>query len=370
MSTSRDKLELRKRAYLLRENNELALQKSKKASSITKPVLDLGDEDSPTPDRGKKGCDTNITLEGLTGYSDDVERSFDEVDLLDWIEELVSGWGIEPHYEEVLAAMKKEPKVLQGFLDNFGPARLRQLTKDELFRMADEMVGHTDSEDAMFQESSDKDSGSQKPWEKSKERKEERQKDIEKGSVKEQADVPLAADARTHRLKFIVELLKFSGAPTEEPVVQAALSKLTPEDSKKLDIFLEKLAHAGDKVSEMLDAAMEKAERSGMRSAGREPVAEQVASSPRRPQTGAPARISSMTSPRELAKIAQSVQYAGEMLAGATDHMESDLASLKSRRAAALSVNVGKKLDGHALALENIAQSLDEIVAALESFEK
>jgi len=269
MSTSRDKLELQRRTRLLRENRELDLQRSKRDSKLTKPILDLGDEENPCPTRVKD--DENVSMkEALTGYSDDVERSFDEIDLLDWIEELVSGWGVDPHYEEVLAAMKKEPKVLQGFMDNFGPARLRQLVKDELFRIADDKLGSTDYDDPMFQEASgDKAAGELKPWEKSKERKEERQKDIEKGAVKEQADVPLAADARTHRLKFIVELLKFSGSPTSEPIVQAALSKLTPEDSKKLDIFLEKLAHAGDKVSEMLDAAMEKAERSGMRSAGR-----------------------------------------------------------------------------------------------------
>jgi len=284
MSTSRDKLELQRRVRLLRENQELDLQKSKRESRLTKPVLDLGDEENPCSTRAED--DENVTMkEALTGYSDDVERSFDEVDLLDWLEELVNEWGVDPHFEEVWAAMQKEPKVFEGFMDNFGPARLRQLVKDELFRLADDKVGHTEFDDVMFQEADEKAAGSQKPWEKSKERKEERQKEIEKGAVKEQADVPLAADARTHRLKFIVELLKFSGSPTEESIVQLALDKLTPQDSKKLDIFLEKLAYAGDRVSEMLDSAMEKAEKADLRASAKRPFAEQAA--PRRPRTGA-----------------------------------------------------------------------------------
>lgn len=186
MSAAREKLERLRGLHLIRENRELALQAARKNSALTKPMVDLGTTENPVPSRPDN-------LSEAQGEFDQVEESFfDKTDLLDWVDDLVDGWGVEPDFAEVWAAMEKEPRKFSGFANNLGLGLMRQIVQTEVQEKArpeGEDFDWEESENDRFLEEED-----EKPWKKSRKRRKERQKEIQ-NKVLEETSADLESNA-------------------------------------------------------------------------------------------------------------------------------------------------------------------------------
>lgn len=185
MVISREKLEQQRKIRLLRESREqLTLQKAKEESQLTKPAVDLGTTENPVPTRElTEECGSSKAIKE-TDFDQVTEQFYDRTDLLNWLDDLVDEWGVEPKFEEVWAVMQKEPRKFQGFVGNMGLPLLKRLVNDEIDIKAQEQQtdrsgAWADHNDETFFEEQEK------PWEKSKERRDEHQKEIEKRAIRE-----------------------------------------------------------------------------------------------------------------------------------------------------------------------------------------
>lgn len=212
MVISREKLEQQRKIRLLRETREvLTLQAAKEKSNLTKRMVDAGSSEDPTPTRLEEG----------QGDFDQVEEQFfDRTDLLTWLDDLIDEWGVEPEFDIVWKTMQKEPRKLEGFVNNLGLPLLKNLVRQECDVKAQEQGTDHDSSrrdhlvDDMYE-------GVDKPWEKSKERREDRQTDIQKKSIREadldspEMDIDLMLSAIGDLSSALSTLKKLIGRPGE-----------------------------------------------------------------------------------------------------------------------------------------------------------
>lgn len=176
MAISKEKLQHQRNIRLLRENRELTLQKEKQKSQLAKPMVDLGTTEKPVPSRG-------VVQEGDHVFDQETETFSDRTDLLSWIDDLVDEWGVEPTFDDIWAAMKKEPRKLGGFVDSMGMGQLKFAVQQEADIRAKE-ANHPSmlawEEEPMYEAPGDD------TWKKSKDRRDERKHEIEKGVLKEE----------------------------------------------------------------------------------------------------------------------------------------------------------------------------------------
>lgn len=170
MATSNHRLEQQRRLRLLREEREIKLRKAltEKAKSAKKIAL-------------KEGVITGSDFEQKS------ESFFDLIDLQEWIDDLVDEWGMEPEFEEVWPALQKEEQKFAGFVGEMGLPMLKQHVHEMLAAKKEESGRSTGyEEDPIFEAGIDEER--KDAWKKSKERREEHQKEIQKGVLEEQND--------------------------------------------------------------------------------------------------------------------------------------------------------------------------------------
>lgn len=167
MATSNHRLEQQRRLRLIREEREMKIRKAlvEKAKTLKKKTLSEG-------------------IETIGAFDQETESFFDKTELQQWIDDLVDEWGMEPEFGEIWPALQKEEKKFAGFVGEMGLPMLKQHVHDMLLAKKEEAGVETGyEEDPIFEGEEKKDT-----WEKSKERRVERQKEIQKSVLEEQND--------------------------------------------------------------------------------------------------------------------------------------------------------------------------------------
>jgi hypothetical protein len=117
MVISKHRLEYQKKLRLLREERDRRLR-----ATTTNSV---------TNKKSKNG----FLSEGVIKYTDfdQVEEIFyDNFALQQWIDDLVDEWGLEPEFDEIWPALKKEERKFAGFVGEMGMPMLRRTVQDIL----------------------------------------------------------------------------------------------------------------------------------------------------------------------------------------------------------------------------------------------